>query len=274
MEGINGKVAVVTGGGNGIGRACAEKLAALGAKLVIADIVEKAGKQTAADLQTTGAEAFFFKLDAASPEQNKAMAEAAVDEFGSLDVLVTAAGMVTGGYKSGDAKSDEAYLREITDFAAEPTDYFFEMDLEAWQKLLDVNLTGTMLAIQSCAAKMRQAGGGSIVTISSAEGKRPHGPLIPYAVSKAGVIMLTKCLALNLSPANVRINSVGPGFTETNLTRAILDTEGLRDALASEIPMGRAGKPTEIANTVAFLASDSASFFTGETLHPAGGMYL
>lgn len=139
---------------------------------------------------------------------------------------------------------------------------------------MDVNLVGTLLAIQSCGQRMLAAGAkGSIVTIASVAAKLPDAGPLGYVLSKAAVWMLTKKAARMLAPAGIRVNAIGPGFIDTNMT-AVLDlADESREQILSAIPMGRQGTPADVANTALFLASDESAYFTGELLHPDGGLY-
>jgi len=140
--------------------------------------------------------------------------------------------------------------------------------------VLDVNLTGTFLALQSAARRMLDTGRrGSMITIASIAAKVPEAGTPSYGVSKAGVWMLTKQAARALAPAGIRVNAIGPGFIETNMTRIVHEIPEAEERIMANIPMGRMGTPREIANTALFLASDESSYFTGEILHPDGGFY-
>lgn len=270
---VAGKVAVVTGGGNGIGRACCTRFADEGARVVVADILETAAKETATHITDTGGDAIAVALDATDPGANDAMVERAVDAFGSLDVLVTAAGVSHAEYVSGDTERDMASFGSVARALAEPHRLLLDLDLPAWQRVLDVNLTGTLLALQAAARHMVQHGGGSIITIASIAAKIPEAGPPAYAVSKAGVWMLTKAAARSLAKAGIRVNAIGPGYIETNMTKLLTDMPAVRDLALAQIPMGRVGRPDEVANVALFLASDDASYMTGKILHPDGGIY-
>ena len=155
-----------------------------------------------------------------------------------------------------------------------PAEQFANQSLDDWQRVLDVNLTGTFLSMQSTVRRMLEQGrGGSIVTISSIAAKHPEAGLGAYGVSKAGVWMLTLHAAKMLTEAGIRVNSVGPGFIETNMTKMLRDMPEAMAPFMTSIPMARMGTPDEVAAAVAFLASDDASYFTGELLHPDGGFF-
>lgn len=274
MGRLDGKVAVVTGGGNGIGRACCERFAEEGADVVIADVLDEPGAETVAAVESQGRKAMFVHLDASSPADNEALVAQAVDTFGAIDVLVTAAGISHAAYRSGDREADAELLAQAAERMQDPARAFAELPLEGWHRVLDVNLTGTFLAVQAAARCMVQAGrGGSIVTIASVAAKHPEAGPVSYAVSKAGVWMLTKHAARSLGPAGIRVNAIGPGFIETNMTRIIADLPMVRDQVVGTIPLRRLGQAREVADTAVFLASEESSYFTGEILHPDGGFY-
>ena len=264
MGRLDGKVAVVTGGGNGIGRACCRRFAAEGADIVVADVQEEAGKETVALVEEAGRRAVFVAADAASVEDNETVMQTAVDQLGGLHVLVTSAGISSAGYRSGQVQ--EVQARRIS-----PVDMFLNFPLTDWNAVLDVNLTGTLLAVQSAARRM--SAGGSIITISSIAGKTPEAGTPSYSVSKAGVWMLTKFASLVLAPTGIRVNSIGPGFIETNMTAIVRAVPELNDKFMAAVPMARMGTPEEIAATATFIASDESSYTTGEIFHVDGGFY-
>lgn len=271
---LAGKVALVTGGGNGIGRACCVRFAEEGASLVVADVIDDAAAQTVAMLEQVGAAATAIHLEAGDPQSNDDAAQLAVARYGRLDIVVTAAGISHAGYRSGDREADLQMALRSASALTDPAHGFLEAALDDWQKVLDVNLTGTFLAVQAAARRMVSRGeGGSVITIASIAAKHPEAGPLGYAVSKAGVWMLTKHAARSLAPAGIRVNAIGPGFIRTNMTQLIEDIQPVRHRLLSTIPMGRMGEAREIADTALFLASDEASYFTGEILHPDGGFY-
>lgn len=275
MGRFDGKVAVVTGAGNGIGRACAVRFAEEGAAVVVADLMEAAGESAVAEITAAGGRAVFARLDATSREDNDAVADLALERFGGLDVLVTAAGISHGEYRSGDLENEVKIALRAVEHIDRPWVAFFETSREDWQRVIDVNLTGTFFALQACGSRMVERGThGAIVTIASIAAKDPDAGPAAYTASKAGVWMLTKKASRVLAPAGIRVNAIGPGFVDTNMTQIIgmLPPEQ-RDQLLAKIPMGRTGTPREIANVAVFLASDEASYMTGELLHPDGGWF-
>ena len=262
-----GKVAVITGGASGIGRACGLRFAAEGASIVVADLNLDRAANVVAEINALGRDAIAVKVDTSDQEQNDAMADAAVDAFGRIDACVAAAGISHSGYVS----------REIDEQAgADRFDrgdmFFIDKSLESWQRVIDVNLTGVMLTNQAVARKMRDSGGGAIVNISSIAGTNVLKGSSDYCVSKAGVWMLTRCAALELSRYGIRVNAVGPGYIQTSMSGAVLGNERWVQARERETPLGRLGVPDDIANACLYLCSDDASFVTGEIIFPDGGV--
>lgn len=277
MGRFEGKVAVVTGGASGIGRACCVRFGSEGAAVVVADRDVRRGADTVAAVEAKGARAVFAQLDATSRLDNDSMAAAAVERFGRLDFLVTAAGISHASY-TGETETEVKRFAERARYVDEPYREVVEYDVGEFRTVLDVNLIGTFLAIQACVSRMVECDevdrGGSVVTIASIAAKNPNAGPIAYTASKAGVWMLTKKLAIMLAKAQVRVNAIGPGFIETPMTQVVdLMSAEQRDMFMAAIPMGRRGQPEDIAAAAAFLCSDDASYFTGEILHPDGGFY-
>jgi 3-oxoacyl-[acyl-carrier protein] reductase len=264
MGRLDGKVALVTGGGNGIGKACCERFAEEGAAVVVADVIDAAAAAVAAPL---GSRAVAVHLDATSAAANETAAQLAVDTFGHLDVLVTAAGISHAGYRSGDLTAERELL--ATRGMVDPRDQFLDTAIEEWEEVIGVNLTGTLLAVQAAARRM--IAGASIVTIASIAAKHPEAGPVAYSVSKAGVWMLTKQAARLLGPSGIRVNAIGPGFIETNMTAILREIPEVEQMITTTLPLRRIGTPREVANTALFLASDESSYFAGEILHPDGG---
>lgn len=273
MSRFEDTVAVVTGGANGIGRACCERFGSEGASVVIADRDLDGAEVTADLVVAAGGRAQVIEIDATSVEDNQAMAQLAVDRFGRLDHAVTAAGVSHAGY-SGALRDDAEWVAKRLGYVEQPHREVFDYSVEEFRTVVDINLTGTFLAAQACAQRMVDTGGGSIVTIASVAAKNPNAGPLAYTASKSGVWMLTKKLAVMLASGNVRVNSIGPGFIETNMTQIINHMEPDRlEQFMETIPMARRGQPHEIASTAAFLCSPDASYFTGQLLHPDGGYF-
>lgn len=240
---ISGRTALVTGGAKGIGRACAEALAAAGAKVIIADMDEAAGGATA---QALGG--CFVRLNVTRKSEVDAVAAEITRQHGALDILVNNAGIVQNG----------------------PSE---DVAMEDWQRVIDVNLNGVFYCAQAFGKEMVKAGKGSIVSISSICGSvtvYPQ-PQAAYNASKAAVNLLTKSLAVEWAKKGVRVNAVAPGYTATELTLAGRSKPEWFETWMRMTPMGRLGEPKEIANAVLFLASDAASYITGTVLMVDGG---
>ncbi len=272
---MDDKVVVVTGGGNGIGRACCLRFAEEGASVVVADIQSDQAAETSDMVREAGGAARHIRVDVTSGADNHAMAELAVDEFGGLDAVITAAGISHANYNSGDVEADFKMMAERLNYLERPGWDFVESDPDEFDKVIAVNLKGTLLGMQACVAKMLDAGtGGSVVTIASVAAKNPDAGPLAYTASKSAVWMLTKKAARMLGPAGVRVNSIGPGFIDTNMTRftEMVPAEDMA-AFFERIPLGRKGDPRDIANAALFLCSEDASYFTGAILHPDGGFF-
>ncbi len=274
MGRLDGKVAVITGGANGLGRACAVRFAEEGADVVIGDILEDPARETVAMVEALGRRAIALRTDAASPADNDTLAQAALDTFGRLDVLLTAAGVSSANYVSGESGAITRRIYDEAAIALDPAHRFVQHSLDEWNRVFEINTTGTMLAMQAATRRMLDLGTrGSIITIASIAGKHPDAGTLAYCVSKSAVVMLTKFVARQLAGAGIRVNSIGPGFIETNMTAPLVEVPELGKRLLEGVPMGRMGIPLEIANTALFLASDESSYFTGEILHPDGGFF-
>lgn len=243
---LENKVAIVTGAGRGLGKGIALKLAKEGAKVIVADITLETASETVAEIEASGGTAKAFACNIAVQEEVKAMYDFTLDQFGTLDVVVNNAGINRDGM-------------------------LHKMSVEQWNQVIAVNLTGTFFSVQCASQILREKGAGAIINIASASWLGNIGQA-NYAASKAGVVGLTKTASRELAKKGVTCNAICPGFIETDMTRGV--PEKVWDIMVGKIPMGRAGKPSDVANLVAFLSSDEANYITGEVLNVGGGMIL
>jgi len=255
---LEGKVALITGGGSGIGRACAVLFAREGASVCVADISLEGAAQTVHAIEAAKGQAIALAADTADEAANEEVVTRCVTAFGGVDVLVAAAG-ISGG-------------RPVSEEPAPPATAL-TMPMDQFRRVIDVNLYGVLFSDRAVAKWMvANRRKGSIINLASIAAKVPL-PGGAYSVSKAGVWMLTKVLALELAPTGIRVNAIGPAFIETPMTATIREDEARSRWALERTPMGRYGQPEEIATTALFLASDESSYFTGELLHPSGGMF-
>jgi len=250
---LEGKVAVVTGAGRGIGRGCAEALAREGARVLVASRGAGDGEEVVAAIKGAGGEATFVPVDVSVPEQAEAMVERAVEAYGRLDVLVSNAGI--GGRSLGDGPVHECTV-------------------EAWDGVLGVNLRGTFLACKYAIPAFLESGGGSIVTMSSVLGLVGTQGLFDthaYATSKAGIIGLTRTIAAHYARQRIRANVLAPGLVDTRMARRTKSDEELLQKVAFWQPLGPIGEIRDVADACVFLAGDESKFITGAVLPVDGG---
>jgi NAD(P)-dependent dehydrogenase (short-subunit alcohol dehydrogenase family) len=264
---LDGKVAVITGGASGIGRACALRFAFEGAKVMIADLNGERAENVVAEISAAGGSARSVVVDTSSEESIDGLVEQAVAAFDRVDVCVAAAGISHANYVSREVDEQISLDRIDTSDAL-----LIHKSLSSWQRVLDVNLTGVMLTDRAVARQMIEQGhGGSIVNITSVAAVTALMGSADYCVSKAGGWMLTKCLAGELARYRIRVNAVGPGFIKTSMSGAAYTHEKWANARIAETPLRRLGEPDDIANACLYLASDESGFVTGEVLYPDGG---
>ncbi len=262
---LEGRVAVITGGASGLGRASARRFAEEGADVVLADLNPDRGAEAKIEIESSfNRRAVFVQCDVGREEDIDALVRRAVEEFGHIDCVLAAAGVSNAHYVSGEVRARSADLT---------ANHLINKPVADWERVLKINLTGVMLTDRAVARHMIEAGiKGSIINIASVAARVPLPGGADYNVSKAGVEMLTKVLAMELVGHGIRVNAIGPGFIETPMTQGMRDDPQGRQRALDMTPMGRLGQPIEIANTALFLASDESSYFTGQTLFPGGGM--
>jgi 3-oxoacyl-[acyl-carrier protein] reductase len=253
---FEGKVAVVTGGGSGIGEAICVRLAAEGAKVAVLDINEEAAALTATLVDGIAVEA-----DVSDSESVQRALEQVEEQLGPVDVWVNNAGITAAAQASRISERAERH---------EALDALVRLPDDEWRRMLAVHLDGTFYGTRAAAQSMAPRGSGAIVNISSVCGIEGCTGFPHYSAAKAGILGFTRAVAKELAVQGVRVNAVAPGFIDTAASQAV-DTP-LRQAQRQRSPLGRFGRPEEIAATVAFLASDDAAFFVGETLSPNGGI--
>jgi glucose 1-dehydrogenase len=240
------QVVIVTGGAQGIGRACVEAFAAEGAAVVVADIDAEGGKKTAEAIRAAGGRTQFIQTDVGDAGQAQRLVDQTLAAFGRLDVLINNAGIIK-------------------------TAEFLEISEADFDAVLRVNLKGVFLVGQAAARAMARQGRGAIVNMSSANAVVAIPNQVPYVTSKGAVNQLTKVMALALADKGVRVNAIGPGSILTDLLKVVMSDDAARRRILSRTPMGRCGEPAEIAKVALFLASEEASYITGQTIYPDGG---
>ncbi len=254
---LEGQVALVTGGSGGIGAAVAVALAAAGAAVGVNYASSPEGAAAVvAEIERAGGEAVALRADVSREDQVEAVFRGLLGRFGRLDVLVANAGI----------QRDAA---------------FADMTLDQWRAVLDVNLTGQFLCAREAVRIFdrqgrdpgRSAAAGKIICMSSVHEVIPWAGHVNYAASKGGIMMMMKSIAQETAPYRIRVNAIGPGFIDTNMTAIVRAIPQLEDRFMAHVPMGRFGTPEEIASTALFLASDESSYTTGEIFHVDGGFF-
>ncbi|WP_209121913.1 3-oxoacyl-ACP reductase FabG [Alkalihalobacillus sp. BA299] len=244
---LKDKSAIITGGGNGIGREASLTFSREGANVVVADFDEDAAEAVVAEIKENGGSAIAVKVNVAEQASVTAMVEKAVTAFGTIDILVNNAGITA-----------DAMLHKLSP--------------EDWQKVIDVNLTGVFYCTQAVIPKMVEQGKGKVITTSSVSGVYGNVGQTNYAATKAGVVGMTKSWAKELGGKGINVNAVAPGFIETGMVAKVPDK--VIEKLKMTIPVNRLGKPTDIANAYLFLASDESDYVNGTVLHVDGGIMM
>jgi 3-oxoacyl-[acyl-carrier protein] reductase len=247
MSGLDGRIALITGASQGIGRACALALAKAGATVALAARNEAKLAEVAAEIEAAGGKAAAFALDVASDESIKIGAKAILERFGKVEVLVNNAGITRDGLVLRMKRAD-------------------------WDDVVATNLTGAFLLTQALLGAMLRNRWGRIINISSVVGRTGQAGQVNYAATKAGLIGMTRSLAREVASRGVTVNAVAPGYIETPMT-AVLD-EKQTAAMMSQIPLGRAGTDADVAQAVVYLASEGAGYVTGHVLDVNGGMFM
>ncbi len=242
-ESLQGKVVLITGAGKGIGRALAERFAGQGCKVAVNDVDVDAVTETVAAITDSGGTAMAAVADVSDSESVQKMVDSVMAEHGRIDVLLNNAGIVS------------------------PMLHFFQADEAWWRRIIDVNLTGHFLVSHPVARIMAKQGGGSIINMSSGGATKAHRAFTAYDATKGGIEALTRAMALDLGPYNIRVNALMPGSIDTSG----LDMEA-RKLRGENVPLGRIGEPSDMTGAALFLASDDATYITGDVIKIDGGM--
>ncbi len=244
---VENKVTVITGAAQGIGLACGQRFANDGARVVLADINAEKGEAAAQAIRSTGGDAMFVACDVGDKAQVVSLVEKAVERHGWLDVMIANAAIL--------------HIADILD-----------LEEEDYDRVVRVNLKGYFLTGQAAARQMvAQGGGGAIINMSSIQAVITLPNILTYSICKGGVKSLTVSMALALADKGIRVNAIGPGSIATDMVKKLMVDDAAREKLLSRTPLGRLGDPSEIASVAVFLASDDASYVTGETIYADGG---
>jgi 3-oxoacyl-[acyl-carrier protein] reductase len=244
---VKNKVVIITGGGSGIGKETGILFAKEGAKVVVADINEKAGEETVDEIKNAGGEVIFAKLDVTDREQTKQVVKDTIAKYGRIDVLINNAGII-----------QDALVVKMTE--------------DQWDNVININLKGPFNCIQAVVEQMITQGSGVIINISSIVALYGNVGQTNYAATKAGLVGMTKTLAKELGKKGIRVNAVAPGFIYTPMTATV--PEKILEMMKEKTPLKRLGTPSDVANTLLFLSSDDASFINGAVISVDGGLLL
>jgi len=243
---LKGKNAIVTGAGSGIGQGIALAFAKEGAKVLVADVNEKGGKQTVFKIKERGGEAIFIKTDVSNASSVGKMVQSCVNEFGGVDILVNNAGILRTGTVETTSE-------------------------EEWNAVINVNLKGVFLGCKKAIPEMLKRKKGKIVNIASIAGLIGFNALTAYCASKGGIIAMTRAIALDYAPKNINVNCIAPGVIRTAMTKDMLADEKQKTSFEQQTPYTRLGEPEDIANAAVYLASDESDFVVGQVLVIDGG---
>jgi glucose 1-dehydrogenase len=243
---LKNKVAIITGAARGIGLACAKRFAAEGAKVIIADVLDETGSAEAQRLGAT-----YFHCDVSNSSDVNALVGAVAKQFGAIDILMNNAAISINGD-------------------------FLDITEAEYDKVIDINLKGSFLMLQACARQMvaqvaKGRAAGSIINMSSVNDTLAIPAIVSYCMAKGGVSQLTRATSIYLAPHGIRVNAIGPGSIMTDMLKAVVSDKEAMHRVMSRTPMARVGEPSEIASIAAFLASDDASYVTGQTIYADGG---
>jgi NAD(P)-dependent dehydrogenase (short-subunit alcohol dehydrogenase family) len=241
---LEGKIAVVTGASRGLGKAMAIGLAKAGADVVVTDVLDTT--ETVAEIKKLNRKSFGLKVDVSNTSDVEAMVKNVLEKFDNIDIFVNNAGIL----RTGNAEV---------------------LDRRDWDEVIDVNLTGQFLCAQAVGRQMIKQRAGSIINIASIAGLGGYASSVPYSASKAGVILMTKTLAIEWGKYNVRVNAICPGVFATDMTDAYLKDKQFKDMIKNNVPLGRHAKPDELVGTVVYLASKASDYMTGHALVIDGG---
>ena len=245
--GLNGKIALITGGAQGIGRFISEELAGQGAHVVLGDINQEGAEKTAAEIKDSGGKASAVGIDVSNAKDVQGVFDSILKEYKPVDIVVNNAGITRDGLL--------VRMKEVD-----------------WDLVLNINLKGSFLCSQQAAKQMMKQKSGSIVNIASIVGVMGNFGQSNYSASKSGLIGFTKTLAREVAPRGIRANAVAPGFIDTEMTRVL--EESVRSKLIEQIPLARLGQPEDVARCVSFLVSENASYITGQVINVNGGMLM
>ena len=244
---LDGKVALVTGGAQGIGRVISEELAGQGAHVILGDVNLEGAEKTAAELKQTGAKISAVRIDVSSSSDVQSAFDSIIKDYKPVDIVVNNAGITRDGLLVRMKEAD-------------------------WDLVLNINLKGSFLCSQQAAKQMMKQKSGAIVNIASIVGLMGNFGQANYSASKAGLIGFTKTLAREVAPRGIRANAIAPGFIDTEMTRVL--EESVREKLIEQIPLARLGEPEDVARCVSFLVSEKASYITGQVISVNGGMLM